>query len=578
MKRSTTSCSAALLALSLLAASNAIGQDQEAIQKARKLRAEAAYQEMKGNREAALKSYQESLSFVKDAAIEKKISALSAPVAAPAAGGERAYAGEVYSRLDVGGEALVFLSPDNIVKPVREELKTVLNSVKEGMAGDNAMAGLFAEKFDSALEWLGLYSMHGFGLSLAQQGDGSYNYKEYLLGGEDRSGILWRLAGEPVPQDLLAYLPEQTATFAFSSVGIKTLWEIVFEGIEKFAGAPAKDAALQQVGGMRDATGVDVLAMVQSLEDQWAFAVTLNPATMISIPLPTGKALTLPEPGVLIAFDVKDGTIPTALRTFLEAQGTPLKETKVGDNTIYSFVLPEPLPVPVPFEPAMVLLNDDLLLIGLHPSALEAAMASKAAGGAMLQSADFKLAFANMPEKINAAFYMGKLFSSTIADVQKLVIETGLLGEIEAGGNAAAAQLVKRSLEKMTARKDNRLAMYSVSDADGVLAQGSIYSSGMNPIADGIVTPMGLLAGAAMHGAEKSRKSIADAGCRMNLNQIQFAKTVYQTDAEVAEGAEVDMEKLKDKIPDPLTCPNGGTYTIGKVGEKPTCTCGQVVD
>jgi hypothetical protein len=561
MKRMTGSYCVALLALGLVAGTNAFAQDQEAIAKARKLRAEAAYQEMKGDRAGALKNYQESLKYVKDAAIEKKISALGVAPVAPAAGDDRAVAGEVYSRLDVGGELLVFVSPDSILKPVREELKIVMAAVKDSLPDGSGPGKVIAAQIDPALEWLGLYSIRGIGLSLARQGDGTYNYKEYWLGGDDReNGVLWRLSGKPVPQDLLAYLPEKTGAFAFNSVGIKSLWDIALEGIEKFAGAPAKDAVLQQVGGMKE-----------------ALAVTLDDSTTISIPLPGDKALSIPEPGILIALDVVDGTILQSIRTFLEAQGTVLKETKSGDNTIYSFVLPEPLPVPVPVEPAMVLLDGSHLLFGLHPKTLEAAIASKAAGGALLKSADFKQAFADMPAKVNGVLYMGKLFSGTVADIQKLVLEAGPLAELE-GANATAALLAKRSIEKLAARKDNRLALYSVSDADGVLTHCNSYSSGMNPIADAIVMPLGMISAMGINSAEKARQAALASRCMSNLYQLSAAKDMWAMEANAAEGAEVDMAKVNETLGNPLVCPKGGTYAIGKVGEKPSCTCGQALD
>lgn len=577
MKRMSGSFRAALLALGVLVGTHAFAQDAEAVAKARKLRAEAAYQELKGNREAALKSYRESLQYVKDAGIEQKIAALGAKAVAAPAGGARAVAGEVYSRLDVDGDFLLFLGMDDVLRALRGELKSVVDAVNQagGVADGTAKAVL--THLDPALEWLGLYAVHGVGFSLARQADGAYDYKEYWLGGEG-GGALWRLAGKPVAQELVDYLPAKTAAFVAHSAGVKSVWETALEGAAKFAGAEAKDALVAQVAGMKDAVGVDVQAILQSIEDEWALAVTLDPATTISIPTPDGKAITIPEPGLLLALDVADGTIAQSIRTFLEGQGTQLKETKVGDRSVFSFVLPEPLPVPVPFEPAMVMVDDTHFLFALHPSTLEAALASKAAGGALRKGDEFVQAFAGMPAKVNGAFYMGKLFSAAVVDLQKVAFEAGMLSDVEEGGNALAAVLAKRSMEKLAARRDNRVALYSVGDADGVLTHGRAFHSGMHPIAEAIVTPLGFVAAVAMNSAEKARQVSLISQCRMNLYQILSAQQMWQAEKNIGDGVEVKWEDLKDQLPERPKCPKGGEYKLGKTGENPSCSCGQTID
>lgn len=195
-------------------------------------------------------------------------------------------------------------------------------------------------------------------------------------------------------------------------------------------------------------------------------------------------------------------------------QAMPVKEKTVGESVIYS--LPVPMPIPVPMEPAITVIDNDLLLVASHPSVIEKALVSKKSGGGMLQSASFKNDFTQMPGKINSAFYTSKLFSQTAIDVQKSILDT--VGEEALQG--VEANMVLSMVRKMTARKDNYLAMYSVVDDSGIFSHCNMYTSGMNPIAEFITgqlsaLPMAfpLMKASEQGNRSKAMSSEALAGC-----------------------------------------------------------------
>lgn len=194
----------------------------------------------------------------------------------------------------------------------------------------------------------------------------------------------------------------------------------------------------------------------------------------------------------------------------MDLQGMPVKETTMGESIIVS--IPVPVPVPIPMEPAITVIDNDLLLFASHPSVIKKALASKQAGGGMLQSATFKSDFNQMPEKINGAFYSSKLFSQTAIDLQKNIF--GIVGEEALQG--AEGKMVLGMISKLAAKKDNYLATHSVVDDRGIFTHCNMYTSGMNPIAEFITGQLSALPAAFALMTENQSKEIhseARAGC-----------------------------------------------------------------
>jgi hypothetical protein len=62
--------------------------------------------------------------------------------------------------------------------------------------------------------------------------------------------------------------------------------------------------------------------------------------------------------------------------------------------------------------------------------------------------------------------------------------------------------------------------------------------------------------------------------CINNLRQIDAAKNEFALEKGKANGAAVTEDDIKPYLTGGTmpVCPSGGTYTIGKVGDKPTCS------
>jgi prepilin-type N-terminal cleavage/methylation domain-containing protein len=90
-----------------------------------------------------------------------------------------------------------------------------------------------------------------------------------------------------------------------------------------------------------------------------------------------------------------------------------------------------------------------------------------------------------------------------------------------------------------------------------------------------VVAIIALLAAVAIPNLAKARKSAQRTACINNLKTIEGAKSIWalnnkKGDADVPTDA--DMFGPGAEIEKKPACPGNGTYTIGAVSEKPTCS------
>jgi outer membrane lipoprotein-sorting protein/predicted RNase H-related nuclease YkuK (DUF458 family) len=110
---------------------------------------------------------------------------------------------------------------------------------------------------------------------------------------------------------------------------------------------------------------------------------------------------------------------------------------------------------------------------------------------------------------------------------------------------------------------------------DNILTNATFADSDFNyPVPRGVrLTPSRLAPGNAAASKETSQRNV----CINNLRQIDAAKNEWALEKGKANGTAVTEDDIKPYIKldadgNLPKCPSGGTYTIGKVGEKPTCS------
>ena len=68
-------------------------------------------------------------------------------------------------------------------------------------------------------------------------------------------------------------------------------------------------------------------------------------------------------------------------------------------------------------------------------------------------------------------------------------------------------------------------------------------------------------------------RGVQHSACIINLRQIDAAKEIWADEHHRITNDIPTWDDLRDYLkPLPMKCPNGGTYTIGRIGELPICS------
>ena len=88
-----------------------------------------------------------------------------------------------------------------------------------------------------------------------------------------------------------------------------------------------------------------------------------------------------------------------------------------------------------------------------------------------------------------------------------------------------------------------------------------------------VVAIIGMLIAVAVPNFSKMRKDAQKTACHVQLKQIDGNKEMWATQEKRADGDTPSEAQIGEYSSDGMpSCPGGGTYTIGAVGQKATCT------
>lgn len=90
-----------------------------------------------------------------------------------------------------------------------------------------------------------------------------------------------------------------------------------------------------------------------------------------------------------------------------------------------------------------------------------------------------------------------------------------------------------------------------------------------------VILIIGILLGIAIPQFLRAKEQSLHKVCVANLREIEYAKELFTSDQKLNNGAPCTLPDLWPAylkgiaFPD---CPGGGTYTVGNIGDAPTCT------
>ena len=477
---------------------------------------------------------------------------------------------EVTSQLDPGGTLFLYLGTaqwlDGLSTKVsnwRQKFSSMPDLKPEDLANVNKAFDVVTRLIKDS----GIEDISGAGVSSIEIEPGLYRNKVLVHHYPGKgSGFMWKMLGqEPHALTGLDLLPANTVLATFSDMDLPLLWTVTQAEVAK-SGFPQAQEFLQKLPAQFESkTQLKWDAVLNSLGGEFGFALTLNESNTIPIPLPGATAMVIPEPGLLFMFKINDDTIFNRIDQELKKNPQVISVEQAGLKM-------RTMPMPVPFIGELrptTASSGGYLFIASSDALVNDALAVKSGKLPGLKStAEFKRLSQNIPDQGNQFTYMSERFGRILFQVQQQVIN----GQLAQGGSAAQSQWMQSFFRSRPA------FAYSVgmNTPQGCLTIGNGNQSAANLVLLPAVAVPGMLAAIAIPNFVKARTTSQQNACINHLRQLDAAKNQWAleknktaTDVPTKEDLLPYIGGTQGQFP---RCPQGGTYTLGPVGEPPTCS------
>lgn len=467
--------------------------------------------------------------------------------------------------------AAAFVQPGGefyLVRNVEGELESRLRAVFHlSGAFDIRAEGAYAahQTFGLLLEYLreqGVFSTWTIAGSLQPEGAGVYSTRLFVAHDPAaRETTFWRgLTGdEPSAPTLLDRLPADTVWFLHTRCRPDTVWIAVREGLLKFmCGGDAPTLARMLSDAERN-LGVKLDDFFGAFAGETIVSLQMDETRRIPIPLP-GGVMQLPAPRLLIMAKTRNDALFRRAAAGIEKTGLPRQEIAEGAGMRAGIAAPVP-----PFDFRMTACQQgDLFVLASSPEAVDAAL--QATGGELTQTAAFQAAVAGLPTRHSALVFSDARLAKAVNGVIEQLKQGGPAGAL--GMNVMLMGMMSDWPETTSATAGIHLpeGMLWTGTGDGQFVRQAAGGGGMNPM---------LMAAIAVPSFMKARTTASVNSCINNLRQLDAAKEQWALANGKREGDMPDTQGVGEYIRggfERLRCPQGGTYTLGPIGENPTCS------
>jgi hypothetical protein len=491
------------------------------------------------------------------------ISTVITPAQTPAPAIAKTSYAEVTSQLDPGGNFYLYLGTAQWLDHLStkfEGWRGLALSLPDLKAEDKANVEKGFDVAKRIIRDSGVEEITGLGLSSVEIEPGLYRNKALLhhYPGHDQ-GFLWKLGGQkPHPLTGLDLLPTTTTLALFADLDLPLLWQVIQDETAK-SGFPDATNFLNQVPAeFEKNTKVNWDQFLHSLGGEFGLVMTLNPSNNVPIPVPP-TAISIPEPGLMLVVRVNDDTIFNRIAEELKSNPQVISQET---NGLRLRIMPMPIPFLPYLQPAAAS-SGGYLLIASSDALVKEALAVKAGEKPGLKStAEFKRLAQNLPTEGNQFAFVGERFSQTMQQIQAQSM------------NNAGSPEVSAWFKSLMDQMHSSAACFSVgvNAPNGCLTIGNGSQSYANLAVMPIAIVPGMLAAIAVPNFVKARATAQQNACINNLRQLDAAKAQWALEKSKKEGDEPTKEDLLPYLKSWPTCPQGGEYHIGKIGEKTTCS------
>ena len=473
---------------------------------------------------------------------------------------------EVTSQLDPGGNLFLYLGTAQWLDGLSAKVSNwqqKFTSMPEIKPEDLANVNKAFETVTRLIKDSGIEDISGAGVSSIEIEPDLYRNKVLVHHYPGKgSGFLWKMLGqEPHALTGLDLLPANTVLATFTDMDLPLLWTVTQDEVAKSGFPPAQEFLQKLPARFEQKTKLKWDAVLHSLGGEFGFVLTLNESNTIPIPLPGATAMVIPEPGLLFVFKVNDDTLFN--RIDAELKKTP-QVVSVEQTGLKMRTMPMPVPFIGQLRPTTAS-SGGYLLIASSDALVNEALAVKSGQLPGLKStAEFKRLSQNIPALGNQFTFMSEQFGRVLFQIQRQV----MAGQIAQGGSAAQSQWMQSFFSSRPA------FAYSVgiNTPQGCLTIGNGNQSAANLVLLPAVAVPGMLAAIAIPNFVKARATAQQNGCINNLRQLDAAKKQWALEKNKTVTDVPTQADITPYLRQWPACPQGGTYTIGAVGEPPTCS------
>ena len=315
--------------------------------------------------------------------------------------------GAVTAHLDSGGELYVYFSTERIIKAF-DQFSAKISERFSGSDAESQAAAFFLKLMTDS----GMKEISGVGVSSVTVTPEYSRLRMFVHHASDRNrGLIWQI-GSDRPRELeeLRLLPAATVLAAFDEIRLDKFWQWLKQEVAASNLGPMKEG-ISAIEPMLKVQGIDLEAVLRSLNGPMGYLITLDPKRQVSIPRQALPPLTIPEPGLAIVMKVNDLILFNLLKS-------KLPMAKFVDNGELKKLSFGGLSAPFPLEPTIVA-AEGWLFFASNPRLIEAMLAAKAKGDGLVAGAEYAEMATGLPRQGNGFTYLGARFWELILNIQK---------------------------------------------------------------------------------------------------------------------------------------------------------------
>lgn len=410
---------------------------------------------------------------------------------------------------------------------------------------------------------LGVSEVHAHGKSTTALEGGGYRTVQALQPVPEAKGLLWTLHGDAFSiREEIARAPASTVNLFRFSVNAPVLRT----ELEQFLNANLPDIAEQVRQGETTlkTLGLPVEDLLESLKRGVTFGLTLHPERVLPIPLPDGQ--TLPEPGVTLSLEDPSGSLLHAVTQVFGPNLPPAFRFVATDRDgITVHRIPTlPLPIPMPLNPQLAALDsrlvfatsDELMneLIERRGGDIDSPLHAHVAA---IDADEAYQLWILAPEVLDLVDEKISLALRTVPDGDKFTpVAKAYLGMITHMIPRAIASQKRGDIGVTTLLHDHAMMESSLGGSAAFMAPAMLS----------------LTASVAVPAFSQAREASQRNACINNMRRIEAAKDMWAIENNQPTGSAPTRADLEEYLEEWPECPDGGVYTLGKVGESPSCS------